>query len=84
MSGQAWEWAVRGGDEVTNPGGVQEPFRCCTEGCGLVGKYWWQLYGWTGWSWRSFPTLMILRIYDSSSSNGSSTAGAGARASPMS
>ena len=27
-----------GGDEVTNPGGVQETFRCCTEGHGLVGN----------------------------------------------
>jgi len=25
---------------AANPGGVQEEFRCCTEGCGLVGKYW--------------------------------------------
>ena len=28
----------RGGG-VTVPGGVQEPFKCCTEGCGLVKKY---------------------------------------------
>lgn len=22
-------------------GGIQEPFRCCTGGSGLVGKHWW-------------------------------------------
>ena len=32
------EWAVRGGGGVTIPGGVQETFRCCTEGRGLVGN----------------------------------------------
>ena len=25
---------------VTVPGGIQETFRCCTVGHGLVGKYW--------------------------------------------
>ena len=30
--------AARGGVGVTVPGGVQETFRCCTEGCGLVGN----------------------------------------------
>ena len=30
------EWAVQGGGGVTIPGGVQETFRCCTEGHGLV------------------------------------------------
>ena len=34
------EWSVQGG-EVTVPGGVQETFRCCTKGHGLVWKYWW-------------------------------------------
>ena len=32
---------------------------------GLVGKYWWWMDGWTGWSWRSFPTSVILWFYDS-------------------
>ena len=35
---QVLEWAARGADIVTVPGDVQETFRCCTEGCGLVGK----------------------------------------------
>ena len=38
---QALEWPAQGGGGVTIPGGVQETFRCCTEGHGLVGKYWW-------------------------------------------
>jgi len=38
---QALEEAAQRGGGVTIPGGVQEMFRCCTEGCGLVGKYWW-------------------------------------------
>ena len=29
-------WAAQGGDGVTVPGGVQETFRCCTKGRGLV------------------------------------------------
>ena len=37
-SGQALEWAAQGGDGVTNPGGVQEMCRCCTEGDGLEGN----------------------------------------------
>jgi len=41
---------------------VQEMFRYCTKENGLVGKYWGY---WTGWSWRSFPTLVILWPYDS-------------------
>ena len=27
-------------ESLTVPGGVQEMFRCCTERCGLVKKYW--------------------------------------------
>ena len=38
-SGQALEWAAQEGDGVTIPGGVQETFRLCTEGHGLV-NYW--------------------------------------------
>ena len=38
---QALERAVQGSNWVTIPGGIQEMFRCCTEGHGLVGKYWW-------------------------------------------
>ena len=30
--------AAQGGGGVTIPGGVQEIFRCCTEGRGLVGS----------------------------------------------
>lgn len=26
---------------------VQEMFRCCAEGRGFVGKYWWLVDGWT-------------------------------------
>jgi len=36
--GQVLEWAVQGGDGVTIPRGVQEVFRCCTEGHSLVGN----------------------------------------------
>ena len=32
------EWAPQGGSGVTITGGVQETFRCCTEGHGLVGN----------------------------------------------
>ena len=32
------EGAGRGDSQATNPGGVQEMFRCCTEGHGLVGN----------------------------------------------
>jgi len=35
-SSQALEWAAQGGGGVTNPGGDQETFRCCTEGHSLV------------------------------------------------
>ena len=37
-SGQALGRAAQGGGGVTVPGGVQEAFRCCTEGHGLVGN----------------------------------------------
>ena len=30
--------AAQEGGGVTNPGGIQDMFRCCTEGCGLVGN----------------------------------------------
>ena len=32
------EQAAQGGGEVTNPRSIQETFRCCTEGHGLVGN----------------------------------------------
>lgn len=32
------ERAAQGGDGVTVPGGVEETFRCCTGGHGLVGN----------------------------------------------
>jgi len=31
-------WAAQGGGGVTIPGGIQETFRCGTEGHGLVGE----------------------------------------------
>ena len=37
------EWAAQGGGGITNPVGIQEMFRRCTEGHGLVGN--------TGGSW---------------------------------
>ena len=40
-SGEALAQAAQGGGGVALPGGVQDMFRCCTEACGLVGKYWW-------------------------------------------
>jgi len=40
-------------------------FRRCTKGHGIVGKYWWWVDSWTGWSWRSFPTSVILRCFNS-------------------
>ena len=36
-SGEALAQAAQGGAGVTVPGGVQEMWRCGTEGCGLVG-----------------------------------------------
>ena len=38
MNGRALESAAQGGGGVTDPGGAQEMFRCCTEGHGLVGN----------------------------------------------
>ena len=35
------EWAAEGGGGVTNLESVQETFRCCTKGHGIVRKYWW-------------------------------------------
>ena len=35
------EQAAQGGGGVTIPGVIQGILRCCTEGHGLVGKYWW-------------------------------------------
>ena len=35
--GQALAWAAQADGGVTVPGGVQEMFRCCSEGRGLVG-----------------------------------------------
>ena len=32
------ERAAKGGGGISVPGGVQETFRCCMEGCGLVGN----------------------------------------------
>ena len=37
MSGYVLEQAAQRGRGVTDPGGVQETFRCCTKGHGLVG-----------------------------------------------
>lgn len=49
---------------VSVPGGVLETCRCCTKGQSLVGKWWWQVGSWTGWSCRSFPTLVSLWLYE--------------------
>ena len=56
---EALAQAAQGGGGVTVPGGVQEPWRCGTEGRGLWARWGWA-GGWTGWSQWSFPTLMIL------------------------
>jgi len=48
---EGWSGVGRGcaGRWVMNkPSGVQEALRCCTEGCGSVGKWWWEVGGWTG------------------------------------
>lgn len=45
-SGEAVAQAARGGRVVTVPGGVQEPWRCSTEGCG-VWAWWEQADSWT-------------------------------------
>ena len=34
-------WNRLSSEVVESPEGVQETWRCCTEGRGLVGKYWW-------------------------------------------
>ena len=36
-SDKALEQAAQGSDEVTVSGGIQEMWRCDTEGCGVVG-----------------------------------------------
>ena len=36
--GQVLEWAAQGGGGATAQRSVQEMFRCCTEGCGVVGN----------------------------------------------
>ena len=36
------------------------------------GNHWWRANGWTGWSCGSFPTLAILRFYDSWALSGNS------------
>ena len=38
FSGWVLKWAAQGGGGITIPGGIPEPWRCCTEGCGLVGN----------------------------------------------
>ena len=35
-------------------------------GMWLSGKYWWLMNGLMGWSWGSFPTVVVLWFYDSS------------------
>ena len=37
-NGQALKWAAQGHCGITVTGGAQETFRCCTQGCGLVGN----------------------------------------------
>ena len=50
---------VQRGGGVTVPGGVQETFRCCTEGHGLVGTIAGQL------DWMIFEVFSNLGDYDS-------------------
>jgi len=38
--GQAMEHAAQGGGGVRGHGGVQETFRCCSEGLGNIGDRW--------------------------------------------
>lgn len=38
-------------------------------GLSFCGQYWWQMDGWTGWSLRTFPTLLILWFYEIRESN---------------
>ena len=45
-SGQVLEWPAQGGSGVTIAGGVQETFRSCTEGHGLVKIL---VVGWLDW-----------------------------------
>ena len=40
QSSEAVAQAAQGYGEATNPGGVEKPCGCGTEGRGLVGKYW--------------------------------------------
>lgn len=47
-SSQVLEPAAQGGGGITISRGVQETFRCGMKGHELVGKYWWQVCGWTG------------------------------------
>jgi len=55
------ERAAQGGGGVTVPGGIQETCRCGTEGHGLLGNTGERkMDDFTGRSWRSIPTLVIL------------------------
>ena len=49
------EWAAQGGGGVTDCGGVQETFRCCTEGHGLIGNWKLETGGWVDW--------MVLEVF---------------------
>ena len=51
------EQAAQGGGGVTALGGVQETYRCCTEGHGLVGGIL-VVGGWLDW--------MILEVFSNS------------------
>ena len=64
------EWAAQGGGGVTISGGVQETFRCCTEGHGLVGNMvvggqldWMilEVFSNLGWKLYGCKTLLLLQ-----------------------
>jgi len=57
-SGQVLEQAAQGCGGATNPEGIQETFRCCPEGHGLVGN----IGGWLEW--------MILEVFSNTDDSG--------------
>ena len=45
---RCWNRLPREDVKIIVPGGVQETFKCGSKEYGIVGKYWWQVDGWTG------------------------------------
>lgn len=63
---------LQGSDWVTIPGDVQETFRCCTMGHGLVKEYWWQVDGQTRWVffqpwWSCYTVILSSKLLSYSS-----------------